>query len=183
MFKIFNKIDEIKKQNELLKKNMIGLSDLVMKTNQIVEYQVNTITDLKQRNKSLTEELEFYKKQSRINLSRAGGFATAAKKARDEKKILEESLKAADVFTAELIDNVNTKDIRIKKIETDYLQSTNHNTKLTNEINKLKEEKKTANKIIKDLNNDLIREKVKPKKAPTINELEKDKLFHGKRKN
>ena len=86
MFKIFNKIDEIKKQNELLKKNMIGLSDLVMKTNQIVEYQVNTITDLKQRNKSLTEELEFYKKQSRINLSRAGGFATAAKKARDEKK-------------------------------------------------------------------------------------------------
>lgn len=49
-------------------------------------------------------------------------------------------------------------------------------------IQKFKEEKKEQKKIIDNLNKEIIRLKSKPKTTPTIEELEKDKLFHGKKK-
>ena len=182
MLKFFEKIkriDELETENINLRHRNKQISESILSTNEIVESQMNIINDLRKENKNLIEERNYYKELSDKNRSRIGGHVTSKNKLIQEKI---ELLKERDLKKIEFENLINERDIKIVQLEKDYKKTIKNNTKLQNENSKLKQEKKKAAKEIESLNKDLIREKSKLKTPPTIEELEKDKIFHGRRK-
>ena len=165
---IKNKIDSIEKSIDALNTNL----------NDSYKYYQSIISKKENDLKLVKDELELEKKSSRIYKSKAGGYSTSAKKSQLKIDELEEKLKQIAINHEEQINKLNDeilmRDKKIKNLSKD-------NNHLLKENEKYKNEKKEFNEMIKKLNNEIHRLNAKPKTTPTINELEKDKLFHGKR--
>lgn len=171
---MFIKIKDLKE----IKDKISNIEGAIESLSESRSYYQRQIKELSSQNKLLEEELEHEKKSSRIYKSKAGGYSTSAKKSQLKIEELENNIEKILIGSAEeqskLQQEIADKEKTIKVLNKD-------NKNLQKQIEKLKEEKKQTNKIVKDLNKDILRLKAKPKETPTIQELEKDKLFHGRR--
>lgn len=183
MFKFFKqqeKIEVLIASNKKLNKEVNELANSILDTNKIVEYQTNTIDELKKNNKILLEERDYYKSQSHKNASRLGGVSKAKGDLLKENVELKSKIKVMDANMAELIDVTKDKQLKIEKLNSIYKKQNDELNDKNVIIDNLTKDKNSQHEIILKLNDELKQLKNKPK-PPTIEELKKDKLFHGKR--
>lgn len=183
MFKFLKqkeKIDALIASNEKMNREVSELTDTILNTNKTVEYQTGTINKLKKDNKILMEERNYYKLQSRKNASRLGGVSKAKSDLLKKNIELESKINAMDNNIAELIDVTKDKHQKIEKMNSIYKKQLEELNEKNEIIEKLIQDKNSQNEIIIKLNEELKQLKNKPK-PPTIEELKKDKLFHGRR--
>lgn len=183
MFKFFKqqeKIDTLIASNKKLNQEVRELTNVMLETNKTVEYQTNMIDDLKKDNKILTEERDYYKTQSHKNAARLGGISKAKSDLLKKNIELNSKICAMDENIKELIDVTKDKQQKLEKLNSTYKKQTEELNNKNEIIGKLTQDKNSQNEIIIKLNEELKRLKNKPN-PPTIEELQKDKLFHGRR--
>lgn len=183
MFKFLKqkeRIDTLIETNKKLNKDVNELADTILNTNKIVEYQTGTINELKKDNKILIEERNYYKQSSHKNASRLGGMSKAKSDLLKKNIELESKINAMDNNMTELIDVTKDKQQKLEKLNSIYKKQVEELNNKNEIIEKLTQDKNSQNEIIIKLNEELKQLKNKPK-PPTIEELKKDKLFHGRR--
>lgn len=183
MFKFLKqkeKIDTLIESNKKLNQEVSELADAMLDTNKIVEYQTSMIDDLKKDNKILVEERDYYKSQSHKNAARLGGVSKAKGDLLKRNIELDSKIVAMDENIKELIDVTKDKQQRLDKLNSMYKKQVEELNSKNEMLEKLTQDKNSQNEIITKLNEELKSLKSKPK-TPTIEELRRDKIFHGKR--
>lgn len=183
MFKFFKqqeKIDTLIASNKKLNQEVGELANAILGTNKIVEYQTSMIDGLKKDNKVLIEERGYYKLQSHKNASRLGGVSKAKNDLLKQNIELDSKICAMDENIKELIDVTKDKQQKLEKLNSVYKKQIEELNNKNEIIGKLTQDKNSQNEIIIKLNEELKQLKNKPN-PPTIEELQKDKLFHGRR--
>ena len=141
------------------------LADLQV-SHDFIESQALTIKNLEIENGALETKLLSSEKNYKKILASNGGYKTSNKKLKNEIDKMKSQL---EFYEAAKI-NLESK---LKELE-------NNKKELSSENCKLKKDSDDQIKMIVNLNAEIKKVKAR-KKAPTIDELEKDKLFHGRR--
>lgn len=186
-----------KKEFEEIKNSISNVEKIIQASNELQNVhhqQINALVfekkELKDELKKISIELKEERKKSNSYKAIAGGYASSEKKNRDkyneEISELKNQLSKTEIECNNEIERLKHDKKELKdllKISQDSVNKLNKEKNDYKEKNsKLKEEKKEQKKIIDNLNKEIVRLKSKPKTTPTIEELEKDKLFHGKKK-
>ena len=186
-----------KKEFNEIKKSISTIAAIIQESNELQNVhhqQINALVfekkELKDKLKDISTELKEEIKKSNSYKAIAGGYASSAKKNRakyrEEIEELKSQLSKTEIECNNEIERLKHDKKELKEIieisQNDVKKQTKEIKEYKVKIQKFKEEKKEQKKIIDNLNKEIIRLKSKPKTTPTIEELEKDKLFHGKKK-